>query len=89
MGKDQWRIPSKEELAQMAAVDVRNVDSSTLAVLEDVKIDTSLPKEERIAEYLRQIKNPYCYVSNGVTVKISFAGKRSLEECISKCISME
>ena len=30
-----------------------------LADIRDVTVDPKLPKEERIAEFLRQIKNPY------------------------------
>ena len=32
-----------------------------LADIRDVSVDQSLSKEERIAEFLRQIKNPYCF----------------------------
>lgn len=42
------------------------VDISTVAV------DKSLPKEERLAEYVRQIKNPYCFTCDGFTVHASF-----------------
>ena len=38
---------------------------------------------------VEQIKNPYCYLSNGVIVKISFAGRDTLEECLSRCIMSE
>ena len=44
---------------------------------------------ERLEDYIRQIKNPYCYLSNGVIVKISFAGRDTLEECLSRCIMSE
>ena len=56
---------------------------------EDVEIHTALPLEERIADYIHQVKNPYCHISNGMIVKISFAGKDTLEECLSRCISAE
>ena len=44
--------------------------------------------EEQIADYIRQIKNPYCYISHGVAVKISFTGKCTLEESLNRCISL-
>lgn len=37
-----------EQLKEMAALDIRDVDRETLVDIEDVKIDVSLPKEERI-----------------------------------------
>ena len=82
-------MPTLEELQEMAAVDIRTVDRSTLVELDDVEIHEELPQAERIADYIKQIKNPYCYKSHGVVVKISFAGKCSLEESLSRCISMQ
>ena len=32
-----------------------------LVDIQDVSVDPNLPKEERIAEFVRQIKNPYCF----------------------------
>lgn len=88
MEKENHLITS-EKLKEMSEVDVRTVDRDTLVDVEDVYIQTELPKEERIADYIRQIKNPYCYLSNGVIVKISFVGKETLEQCLSRCITPE
>ena len=66
--------------------ELKNTDG--LVDINDISVDKDLPKSERIKEYIRQIKNPYCYKSHGVVVKISFAGKCSLEESLSRCISM-
>ena len=59
-------MPTLEELQEMAAVDIRTVDKSTLAELDDVEIHEELPQAERIADYIKQIKNPYCYKSHGI-----------------------
>lgn len=56
---------------QSSYMDTINIDD--LADIQDVKIDASLPKEERIKSYLRQIKNPYCYKCNDMVVRVSFA----------------
>ena len=74
-------LPTPEEMQEMAEIDIRTVDTSSL-------IDIEQPQEERIADYIRQIKNPYCYISHGVAVKISFTGKCTLEESLSRCISL-
>ena len=66
-------IYTREELEPMKNVDVRTVDPATLRDLRDVKIDTALPKEQRIQEYIRQIGNPYCYRHGKYVVKVSFA----------------
>ena len=82
-------LPTPEEMQEMAEIDIRTVDTSSLVDIEQVQIQTELPQEERIADYIRQIKNPYCYLSNGVIVKISFAGRDTLEQCLSRCITSE
>lgn len=78
-----------ERLKEMAEVNIRDVSPDELVDIENVHVNTELPVEERVLDYIRQIKNPYCYISHGVIVKISFTGNRKLEECLGACISME
>ena len=75
-----------EKLRELAEVDIRTVDPSTLVEIESVKIRTELPEAERVKDYLEQIKNPYCYLYHGVIVKVSFSGKRRLEDCLKDCL---
>ena len=82
-------LPTLEELSEMAQMDIREVDRSQLVDIDSVKINADLPVEERIKDYIRQVRNPYCYLSHGVVVKIGFKGKRTLEECLKSCVSME
>ncbi len=60
-------------LEEMKNVDVRTVDPETLVDIRDIKIDENLPKEERIREYLRQVKNPYCFKVGSMVVKCSYS----------------
>ena len=46
-------------LEEMRAVDVRTVDPETLVDVTTIEIDEKLSKEERKAEYLKRVKNPY------------------------------
>lgn len=66
-------ICTQEELESMKNVDVRTVNPATLRDIRDVKINTELPKSQRIQDYIRQIGNPYCYRHGKYVVKISFA----------------
>lgn len=66
-------ICTQEELEAMKNVDVRTVNPATLRDIRDVKINTALPKAQRIQDYIRQIGNPYCYRHGKYVVKISFA----------------
>ena len=56
----------------MKNIDIRTVDPKKLVERQSVKVDMSLPREERIKEYIKQIKNPYCYLDGDVVVKVSF-----------------
>lgn len=77
-----------DELKRMSEVDIRTVNRETLVDVNEVHIRDDLPQGERVADYIRQIKNPYCYISHGVAVKISFTGRCTLEESLSRCISL-
>jgi RecJ-like exonuclease len=59
-------------IEQMKSLDVRTVDPATLVDRKTVKIDSRLPREKRVSQYLSQIVNPYCYMDDGVVVKVSF-----------------
>ena len=56
----------------MKNLDIRTVDPKDLVERQSVQVDMSLPREERIRQYIRQIKNPYCYLDGDVVVKVSF-----------------
>ncbi len=60
--------------------------ASGLVDIENVIIRKELPVEERLRDYIDQIKNPYCYLSHGIVVKLSFAGKKSFEECLKDAL---
>ena len=70
------------DIDSLTEVDIRTVDKDTLVDVGDVRINMNLPVEEKIKDYIRQIKNPYCFLSNGVVVKIRFSGDRKLEDNI-------
>lgn len=60
-------------LEEMKNVDVRTVDPSELVDITKIKVDTNLPKEERIKSFIRQVKNPYCYLVGDVVVKSEYS----------------
>ena len=66
-------ICTQEELEAMKNVDIRTVNPATLRDIRDVKINTALPKAQRIQDYIRQIGNPSCYRHGKYVVKIRFA----------------
>ena len=61
-----------ERLSQLRAVDVRSVDKSSLIDLNQVSIDETKPVPERVAEFIRQIQNPYCFRIGDVAIKVVY-----------------
>lgn len=55
------------------STDINNIDFDTLVDMETIKIDPNLPKQERIEQYLHQIKNPYCFKVGEVVVSVSYS----------------
>lgn len=82
------KLPSIEELHKMAQVDLKEIDVNELVDIDQITIRKDLPEKERMIDYIQQVKNPYCYLSHGVVVKISFSGKDTLEECLARCMNL-
>lgn len=61
------------DLAQMKNVDIRTIDRGSLVDITEVQIDEKIPQKQRFDDFLRQIKNPYCYRCGNVVVKVSFS----------------
>ena len=54
-----------------------------LVDIREVAVDKALPKEERIAAFLHQIKNPYRFRCGDFVVNTAFANNGvTLEECL-------
>ncbi|WP_243128215.1 DUF6870 family protein [Clostridium niameyense] len=65
----------------MKNVDIRTVDPSTLVDIKTVNVNTNLPIEERKKDFIKQVKNPYCFKCGDIVVKVSFSNTTAtLEE---------
>lgn len=79
------------DINAMMAVDIKELDGSTLRDIRDVEINTELPKKERMMDFIHQIGNPYCYRHGSYVVKVSFVDtdvtleERMLSYIRSKC----
>ena len=80
-----------EQIKAMQNVDLRTVDPAGQRDIREVKVNTDLPKQERILDFIRQIGNPYCYRHGKYVVKVSFTDTdvtledRMLSYIRSKC----
>lgn len=59
-----------------------------LVDIKDVLVDKNLSKDERIAEYMRQIKDPHYFRCGKFIVRARFADNGvTLEDCLQRLLS--
>lgn len=61
-----------KELDAMETVDVRTVDINTLTDIRDIKIDTKLPVEKKLALFAKQTNNLFVHRIGDYVVKVRF-----------------
>ncbi|MCM1276747.1 MAG: hypothetical protein NC299_15540 [Lachnospiraceae bacterium] len=63
------------------------IQTDELVDIRTVAVNNELPKKERIADFVRQIKNPYLFKCGKYTVKAVFSEDgRTLEDCVKSLI---
>lgn len=76
-----WKMMMSIEC--MKNINPKTVDRSRLVQRSSVRLDPSAPREERLRDFIQQIKNPYCYLDGKTVVKISFANTdTTMEDCL-------
>lgn len=61
-------------LEEMRSVDIRTAGPEGLVDIRTVHIDGVLSQEEKRKEFIRQVKNPYCFRVGNVIVKSVYSG---------------
>ena len=62
---------------------IQTPEADKLADIRDVSVNKDLPREERIAEFIRQIRDPYHFKCGRFVVRASFSQEgATLEECL-------
>ena len=65
-----------------------SMSTDALVDIRDVSVDRNLPKQERITEFIRQIRNPYRFRCGNFIVTARFADNGpSLEDCLQRIIA--
>jgi hypothetical protein len=79
----------QETLRQMREMDINTIDPDTVVDASEIYIDTNLPVPERMAEYVRQIRNPYFMKVGKVIVKMNFADSNvTARECYERYLKL-
>jgi hypothetical protein len=74
---------TSSQLDELSRVDIDAMDIRDLADIGTVSIDSKLPLNQRMEQYLDYIKNPYCFRSGDIKVKIAFAPDgKSLDDAL-------
>lgn len=72
-------------IEEMKNVDIRTVDPESLVDVSEISINDELSVEERMAEFVRQVKNPYCFRVGSVVVKNVYSNDGvSLRDCFEQ-----
>ena len=71
-------------LDSMRQQSIKEVNAADLVDIRTVSIDTSAPPEQRMVDYLEQIKNPYCFRCGDAVVALRFAPNGTDLDCLLK-----
>lgn len=58
---------------ELQSVDIRTVKPEDVVDIQQIKIDDGLSQQEKRREFIRQVKNPYCFRVGKVIVKASYS----------------
>ncbi len=70
--KGETMMITNSELTVMSQQNIEAINRNELVELSAIHIRQDLPHEEKILDFLEQIKNPYCFLCGGVPVKVCF-----------------
>ena len=70
------------DLNDLKNMDIEQCEPDQLIDLRSVSIDRSLPVPERMRSFVKQIKNPYLFKVDDITVKVEFSSGKSFENSL-------
>ena len=77
----------KKVIESMKQISIKECDKEQLVDLSSIAIDVERSKQERMLDYLRQVKNPYYFKVGDVAVRLVFDdGGRSFQECMEELV---
>lgn len=77
-------MQNKLNLSELANIDITAVNKEDLVDVSGLTFDTTIPREQRAAQVLRKVKNPYCFRVGDMGVKLEFLDNAPpLEDCFT------
>lgn len=78
------------DTADLKNLDIRTIGPDTLEYIENVKINMDLPVEERMKEFVRQIKNPYFFRCGKLIVQVEYSDTdKTINDCLKEFIESQ
>ena len=82
-------INTMVDLEQLRSVNPDEVNGRDIVDIQDVVVESQLPKEERIADFIQKIKNPYlCKCGNLVVQSVFEESNITLTERLKQYFRM-
>lgn len=60
-------------LKELQSVDIRTVKPEDIVDIQQIKMDEGFSQQEKRREFIRQVKNPYCFRVGKVIVKANYS----------------
>ena len=77
-----------ENIEAMKNTNIKTIDKSCLVDIKNVSINPYDSPEKKMKDYIKQIKNPYCFLCGGYAIKLEFSdNNRTIEDCFSEFIN--
>ena len=77
----------KKVIENMKKISIKECDKKQLTDILNIEIDETKSKQERMIDYLHQVKNPYYFRIGDVAVRLIFdEGGRSFQQCMEELV---
>ncbi len=74
-----------DEFLRMKLSDVQKVDENALTDINNIHIDQKSLPLDRLISYTEQTNNPFCFICEGVVVKLNYLSNgQTIEEALVK-----
>jgi hypothetical protein len=77
----------KDKLKMFENMSLSDIDINDVDELTNIKINKKKSSNERILDFLNEVKNPYVFKMNGKLVRISFSNTdRTADDCLTRVL---
>jgi len=78
----------KDKLESSKNIEIDKIEKAELDDINEIKINKEKPSSTRILEFIKESKNPYIFLVDGMKVKIEYGDcDRKINQCINSLIA--